>query len=428
MSTYYKNTLPVYWGATLNTKWYKEIVMGGEDGDTTTTPITVHLKQRGNISNFPAAVRNLALDHVFDCRRIGKDGVAQGIIVVTFSIEDCALSVSYLQEPLILTTSLLGDFVEGILISDDTILGLLVTMGFPEIVTGAGKGNWIKWSNIGSLDFTVWKDNIAGERPLDWKGWIYAIKKLGNKVIVYGQNGVSMLAPSGNTFGLLPIHQIGLKGRQAVGGNSKSQFFIDNLGRLYNTSELASRSALFEAAIYPGLLDYSEYLSALKDNVILSWDEANNILYICDDVVGFIYSPIDKSLGVGPVNITGIGSQSGVLYVTSPATIVNPIFEICTDIYDMGSRKKKTISTVELGTDVTGDLWVALDYRMDKAATFKTLGWHKVSPNGVTNIPCYGVEFRVRVRRTTFAYFELDYIRVNGIVHDYSFQYPYVGR
>jgi len=31
--------------------------------------------------------------------------------------------------------------------------------------------NWVSWSNIGALDFTIWKDNIAGRRPFDWKGW-----------------------------------------------------------------------------------------------------------------------------------------------------------------------------------------------------------------------------------------------------------------
>ena len=33
---------------------------------------------------------------------------------------------------------------------------------------GIGTANWIKWSGIGTIDFTISKKNVAGERPLDW--------------------------------------------------------------------------------------------------------------------------------------------------------------------------------------------------------------------------------------------------------------------
>lgn len=392
-------------------------------------PIVVTLSLSGSMSHLPAAVRNPALDIVFDCRRLGNDGLAQGIPVLTISILGTWLNVGIVALPITVTITNPGTYVAGVLLSTTALLNLTVEISPSADMTTEGvRKNWVKWSNIGNLDFTVWKDNIAGERPLDWKGWVYGVKKLGNKVVVYGENGVSLLAPSGNTYGLLSIHKIGLKGKMAVAGNDKIQFFVDTSGKLYSLGETVMKASLFETSIYPEELDYSEYLSSLISATVLSWDEKNRLLYICDGILGFVYSPDSKSLGSGPINITGVGSQGGTTYIAASATIVNPIFEICTDIYDMGSRKNKTISTVEIGTDVTGDLWVALDYRMDKAIAFKTLDWHKVSSNGVTNIPCFGVEFRVRIKRTTYAYFELDYVRVNGIIHDYNFQYPYVGR
>ena len=398
-------------------------------------PIVVDTRLQGVWSSSPAADRNPALDTVFDCRRLGNDGLPVGIITLTISILGTWLNVNVVALPIIVTTSILGTIILGKLLSTGaaSLITLVVTIGsggvysVPVMHTSPPRSNWVKWSNIGNLDFTIWKDNIAGERPLNWKGWIYAIKKLGNKVIVYGGGGVSMLAPSSNTYGLLSIHEVGLKGKQAVAGDDKVQFFVDESGKLYSVGETVMKASLFEASIYPEKLDYSEYLSLMGD-IVLSWDELNRLLYICDGISGYVYSPDSKSLGSGPINITGIGLRGEFLYIAASSTIVNPIFQICTDIYDMGSRKNKTISTVELGTDVIGDLQVALDYRMDKAAAFKTLSWHMVSPNGVTNIPCFGVEFRVRVRRTTYAYFELDYIRVNGVIHDYNFQYPYVGR
>lgn len=390
-------------------------------------PIEITTNAYGSMTHFPVAVRNPSLDSIIDCSRLGNDGLPIGITIVTTSILGTWLNVSIVALPIELTATVLGTCIPGILLSSAALIELAVTVGAPEIVTLGGKRNWVKWGNIGSIDFTIWKDNIAGERPLDWKGWIYAIKKLGNKVIVYGEGGVSMLAPSGNTYGLISVYKVGLKGKQAVAGDDRIQFFVDTSGRLFSIGEIAMKSSLFESSITPERLDYSEYLSTMGD-IVLSWDGLNNLLYICDGLSGYVYSPDSKSMGSGPINITGIGSQGKITYITAPSTIVNPVFEICTDIYDMGSRKNKTISTVELGTDVTGDLWVTLDYRRDKAAAFKTLDWKRVSPNGITNIPCFGVEFRIRVKRTTYAYFELDYIRVNGIVHDYAFQYPYVGK
>ncbi len=439
MSTYLKNTSPVFWGATEDTRWYKEVGIGG-DGEYAPGPISITIKQRGNISHFPTVVRNTALDTVYNCKDVNNAGVAQGVLVVTFSVANHSLSVSRVVDPMDMSIVFLGDFIEGAFFTgsvtgDTAIIDLAVTLGFPEIVVEVGKNNWVRWSNIGSLDFTVWKDNIAGERPLDWRGWVYEIKKLGNKVVVYGENGVSLLVPSGNIYGLLPIHRIGLKGKQAVAGNDKVHFFVDRAGRLFRLGEIAMKSSLFESSIYPEKLDYSEYIASMSD-LVLSWDELNQFLYICDGLSGYVYSVNSKSLGSGPANITGVGwqrslddsSSDAVSCVVASSTIINPLFEICTDINDLGSRKNKTIYTVELGTDVIGDLLVTLDYRKDKSAEFKTLAWRKVSPNGVTNIPCFGVEFRVRVKRTTYAYFELDYIRVNGIIHDYNFQYPYVGR
>jgi len=421
MSTYYKNTSPVFWGATTATKWYKEFAAG--DVDPAATTIDVTIRQYGNITHFPPAVRNPALDHVFNCRMTGRDGLDQGIIVVTCSIDSDRISVPYLSTPVLIAITILGKYVEGAFFTgsvtgDTAIIDLAISMGFPDLITEAGKGNWIKWSNIGSLDFTIWKDNIAGERPMDWKGWIYAIKKLGNKVVVYGEGGVSMLVPTGTAFVLQTVYRIGLKGKQAVAGNESVHFFVDTKGQLFIFGEAVSKASLFEAASYPEKLDYSEYLANMT-NPVLSWDELNSLLYICDGTTGYVYNPRDKSLGKGPANITGISSQGGTLYVAAPATITTPVFEICTDIYDFNTRRGKTIRNVQLGADITKTLSVALDYRRDKATVFSTTDWRPVNAQGIAFITCFGQEFRVKVKSSAYEYFELDYLMISGKIHDY---------
>ncbi len=411
MSTYYKNVSPVYWGATENVRWYKEVGIGG-DGEYAPGPITVTTKQRGNISHFPTAVRNTALDTVYNCKSVNNAGITQSILSVTFSISSPVISVSHIVDPMDMTIDFLGDFIEGEFFTgsvtgDTAIIDLVVTIGSPDIITEAGKSNWVKWSKIGYLDFTVGRDNVAGERPLDWSGWVYQIKKLGDKVVVYGQNGVSFLVPRGNAFGLNTIYRIGLKGQQAVTGDDTKHFFIDNAGSLWKVSDSMKK------------LDYAEYLSNLNSAVVMSYDALNNLVYICDGVLGFVLDVATESLGECAANITGIGYKSGVQHVVASSTIVTDAFEICTDISDLGTRAGKTIFSLEFGTDLTTGLYTAVDWRRDKAGSFTQTPWYTVSAQGRAFVIAYGREFRFRAKTTSYEYLELDYIKVNGVADAY---------
>lgn len=363
--------------------------------------------QRGTISHSPPAVRNKDLDQVIDLHWDDTDDTEDwGVFTATISITGSWLNMAHDTVWPVVTLSIIGTFVEGQLWSANIVLDLELEFNAPEIVTEASKRNWVQWSNIGHLDFTVWKDNVAGERPLDWKGWVYALKKLGNRVIAYGQNGVSVLTPAGNAWGLQTIHRIGLKGKGAVCGDEKEHYFVDAEGRLCKISDQVE------------ILDYSEYLDGLSPSITLNHDVANQLVYICDGQYGYIYSPKDSSMGQGPTNIAGIGSQGGVLFVSSPAAISTPVCQISTDIYDFGTRKSKIIRSVELGTENTQTLSVAIDYRRDKAGAFSTTDWRTVNAKGVAYITCYGHEFRIKVKSSAYEWFALDYITVNGAVND----------
>jgi hypothetical protein len=377
-------------------------------------PFELTLMQLGRLElHDRASDRNPELDSEFDCGRYGNDGVEVGKIIVTTSILGTWLNVGVVASPIVVTTSIIaGDEFAGTFFSTGVDSKITLTVTIPvsaTVVTLGSKGNWVKWSDIGHLDFTISKANVAGERPLDWRGWVYGLKKLGDKVVAYGQNGVSFLNPSGITYGLQTIHRIGLKGRSAFCGTDFEHFFIDVKGRLYRVGPTLE------------LLDYSKYLDTLGSTVVMSLDDQNHLIYICDGLVGFVYSIKDKSLGTGPVNVTGVGSQSGTLYIAASSTISTPVFEICTDIYDMETRKNKTITSIEIGTDQTEDLYATVDARVNKAAAFNTLSWVRVNPNGIVAIPCFGIEFRFRVKLLTYEAIKIDYIKVNGMIHNYSY-------
>lgn len=278
-----------------------------------------------------------------------------------------------------------------------------------DIYIDSFKKNFVAWSNIGSVDFTIGRDNIAGNRPIDQKGWIYCVKKLGDKVIAYGENKVVGLVPAGNTFGTHTVYNLGIKGKNAVAGDETIHFFIDSQDRLWSLSNELE------------LLDYSEFLNALSDP-ILTWDEKDLLLYLCDGNVGYVYNPVDKSLGQGYPNITGIAYYNGQRYVVASGDLSLPEVIISTDIIDMKTRKYKTITDIEIGTDLDVPMLVSIDYRLRKNEGFQTTPWKPLNPDGSIYHPCYGLEFKVNIMVETFVKFKIDYIKIKGFIHKFSFR------
>ena len=365
---------------------------------------TAYCVFKGVPTQSPAAARDTTLDITFNCLTYAydSDGVAyqQGVAIAYATISGekpfIGIDVTATAYASASATLILGNVFEGTATAYASFSAYLLLEGL--------KRNWVRWSNIGDLDFTIWKDNVAGERPLDWKGWVYCVKKLGNRVVAYGENGVSLLPPAGVHYGLKTIYRIGLKSKNAITGDDDIYFFIDNKDQLFSMGENLE------------LLGYSEYLSDMTDPV-MSYDVENSLVYICDGTYGFVYSPKDKSLGSGPVNVTGISSQGGTLYVASPATIVTPNFAIWTDIRDMGTRKTKTVFELEFGTDLEGPLQAAIDYRTNKAGSFTRTPWYEVSEGGSVFITAIGKEFKFGARALAWEELEIDYLTARGIIH-----------
>lgn len=295
-----------------------------------------------------------------------------------------------------------GDLLTSVNITDG--LSTVTTFSYGTMLATGPKSAWVKWPRIGTTDYTIDKSNRAGEMPMDWPGDVTNLRKLGNQIIAYGSNGISILTPAGKMFGLNTIHPVGLIGRDAFAGTDFVHYSVDKLGRLYRLD------------VELKLLDYREYLSTLSAPV-LTLDNEENLLYICDGTTGYIYSPDSKSLGEGPPNVTGIGYQGGIQYAVAPAAIVTPNFEICTDIWDFGTRKLKTVYQLDFGTNLSGQLQAALDFRKDITESFTTTPWVDVHERGWVKINRKGSEFRFRARLTSYEYFELDRFDVDRLIH-----------
>jgi hypothetical protein len=297
------------------------------------------------------------------------------------------------------TSIICGKFVDT-----QSLKMLSISIGTPSI-------NWIKWSEIGSLDFTITQGNVAGEMPLAWKGPIYAVIKMGKSIAVYGENGISTLFPVQNNWGMKTINKTGVLCKTAVWGSEEEHFFIDNNYNLFKNSDQGI-----------SLLGYSEFLSQLTNPSIV-FEPINRILYISDGTLGFMYDIDYNSFASGPANITGCGMQDDVRYITTDDNSYLQIpFHICTDAYDFGNRKPKTITKIDIGTNIaSGNLIAMIEYRVSNTSSFVPTSWVRVNPDGVAHIPCYGIEFKFHIKSLTFKDIKIDYLTISGNFHQFTY-------
>lgn len=351
--------------------------------------------------------RNPDLDITFFCDGYDSDGEPDAGVLAfpEMTISGYVLNKRVNSSPLEITPEISGTPIVGNVVQADPLEIAMVISGTP--IAAPVKTNWVRWSKIGDLNFTIDRSNLAGERQMDWAGAIYQVKKLLNKIVVYGINGVSLLFPYETTFGLQTIYRKGLKSQGAWAGTDEAHYFLN-----YNGCLCKLTTGVEE-------LGYESFLGELV-NPVMQLDVVNDLLYISDATQGFIYSTTSKALGAGYPRVTGFGHQSGSTYILSPSGFQIPRFELQTGIYDFETRKRKTIRTLEIGTHVTKNLFASIDFRNDHKEDFINIGWFPVTPEGRVFAMCSGIEFRFRLRLTIYEKFVLNYLRVEGMIHDFS--------
>jgi len=331
-------------------------------------------------------------------------------IEVLISVEGISLDNTNEDSYISAITSIIGSIIIPQYFEDGLIN---VTVTLPVIGKSISSNicNWIKWSKIGNLDFEIDESNIAGERPLDWLGCIYQILNLRKQMVAYGQNGVTYLTPVDVHYGINTIYPVGIKGLGAVAGDKEEHHFIDIYGSLFSVSD----GKLEE-------LGYDEYFSEMNSPYMFL-DPSKDRIYICDGTHGYIFDRKMRSLGIGPTNITGIEILSGSYFITtSDGKLSIPNFDICTDTYDMGTRKPKTIKIVEIHSNVVDDLRLKIYYRLPDQEDFNATSWFFVNPDGITYCPCYGVDFRIRIKSTRLRHVKIDRLKIDGSIHGVGYR------
>lgn len=278
-----------------------------------------------------------------------------------------------------------GDARAGVVIVNPSIKGVGEISGIgyaiPIITSGYAGSPWVIWSKIGSADFTIDKSNVAGKRPMPWAGWVYQIKKLRDSVIVYGENGIVQMKPSGVVWGLTQILGAGLLSKNAVCGTEEIHWFVSKGTILYELSSDGLKK-----------LGYQKHLETLTKPTIMVYDEKKRIVYICDGHVdSHLYVP-GEGLGCSPYDsLTGMGQKDGFFMVVASTPQGNLGLGCQTDILDFGTRKEKTISRIEFGE-------VGVSAQIDYAHStgqMESTPWVNSDKKGVVYIHASGVDFQI---------------------------------
>lgn len=338
----------------------------------------------------------------FDC--LYQDG----IISLELKLGGHSLSATVTEAGIILSLRLGGGTIDSSVARVNGIL-LSLSLGADPVIETT-RLNWVGWSKIGEASFVLDVTNDAGFRPMNWSGKVYAIKQLGKGAVVYGSNGITLMSPVASpapTFSFRDLSFLGLLSKDAVCGTEFLHYFIDAKYQLWKlTAEGLTK------------LDFNEFLKVLVAPTLF-YDEYIKHVLISDSEHGFILA--EDRLGDGYANLSGYVYESGELLVSSPLLINYEPLSLTTDILDFGRRSQKTLTNVQVGTDVPEWLEIAYDYRFDLKEDWRCTRWVRLNKEATAYLTCAGIEFRVKVRARRLTSLDVDYINISFKTTDQRF-------
>lgn len=301
---------------------------------------------------------------------------------------------------------------------------------------GIGK-NTVFWSSVGANDFPNWlyfpkraffnnteytDDNVAdievketafyesllknefGFMKMTFLGEVVSIVPLGQNLIVYGRDGITLLSPylsdQISTYAKQRVNDIGIPSRGAVGGSDGVHIFVDNAGDVWR----------FQGNSAPDRLGYKEYISALDfDLLTVTYNEHEGDFYISDGSTTFLLTPSGMSEVDRPIT-SGFHYNGQFTGIDDEPTTEEVL--LTTAQYDFGIRAIKAITSVQIASYHTAPLSVAVDYRFSDNQAWSRTDFVPVNKEGGAFIRISGTDFRFVLKCDDNTNFELDYLQI----------------
>ena len=280
-------------------------------------------------------------------------------------------------------------------------------------VTSDIDSSYICWSSIGSVEFPLWlfypelytyglgpsaaeavrktELSMFGFMPMPFQGPIYAILPLGANVVVYGADGMAILAPYSNEFssgyGVAISKRVGTYGRNSVIGGEEFHMFLDTRGDAWRVS----REGITR-------IGFSECLaSQLTASLRMARDAVKDRIFISGST-GYVLSP--QGLTSTTQRVPSVDLAEGALLGVGDDSILEDAdyIYITTNPFDMGDRSIKTFTGVTVGVNSTYDIDLSVSYRYKSGDAWREHRWVRANYEGYAYIRVSAVEFKVRIR------------------------------
>ncbi len=248
------------------------------------------------------------------------------------------------------------------------------------------------WSAIGSIDFTLGKDNEAGYRRCLYGGTVYHTRRLGDAIVGYSSEGITLIHPgssavpeygTGATFGFRGLSGVGLINRGAVCGDEQRQVYV---GEDYVVRSITSKGI--------EELGFKSYMKELGESIIVTFDKSKKDFYIGNSSKTFLLSPQGMSeILQHPSTVWRKNKQTHCLPPTedsdNPYIVIRP--------FNMGYGGEKTIFTVESDAfDVTGSK-AGVDWIKD-LKTWNSGAYKPINNEGIALYVIAGNSFRFKLK------------------------------
>jgi len=243
--------------------------------------------------------------------------------------------------------------------------------------------------NVEELAVSAIEQGKIGFMPITTPGAILCIKPLGDRMVVYGSRGISVLHPDGDRYREQVLTSVGIAGRGAVGGTDTEHLFIDSIGDAWRL--LASG--------VPEHIKRREYFSAMTGaDIVVTYDPGERDYWVSDGSVCYVITP--SGVG-GPTTIKPsslLRAGNGALCGTAIGIGDSLDIQVETCDFDIAERGTKHIVGLQVPLKGLTNVKAQTRYKYDVTDDWMGSPWKPISRKGAGFQNISFVDGRVRIK------------------------------
>lgn len=224
---------------------------------------------------------------------------------------------------------------------------------------------------IGTCGFTV----------MSWNGTVTSMAELGNSVIVYGVNGISVLNPVGKSFGVNDIATFGVMGYAAAGGKNE-HIFVDPDDTLWSVSGEGLKK-----------LGYRSHLMGQQRDRVIVYNPMADCYYISDGNFTFMLNRYGL-YRTNQIVVDGVTLDQEFLCLCSEIGAELQVANFTVAPYNMQVNELKFVSSIHLSGEFDSGR-VRVWYTTGQSREFKPGIWHKFNRKGVATVNTNASDFKL---------------------------------